>query len=42
MELYHKIYKMNPDLTVYLDNPDQLVEHCDELLSHLTGGSKYG
>ena len=37
MELYHKIYKMNPDLTVYLDNPDQLVEHCDELLSHLTG-----
>lgn len=37
MELYHKIYKMNPDLTVYLDNPDQLVEHCDEMLSHLTG-----
>ena len=37
MELYHKIYKMNPDLTVYLDNPQKLVEHCDEMLSHLTG-----
>ena len=37
MELYHKIYKMNPDLTVYLDNPEQLVEHCDEMLNHLTG-----
>ena len=37
MELYHKIFKMNPDLTVYLDNPEQLVEHCDEMLSHLTG-----
>ena len=37
MELYHKIYKMNPDLTVYLDNPQKLVEHCDEMLSHLSG-----
>ncbi len=37
MELYHKIYKMNPDLTVYLDNPQKLVEHSDEMLSHLTG-----
>lgn len=37
MELYHKIFKMNPDLTVYLDNPQKLVEHCDEMLSHLTG-----
>ena len=36
MELYHKIFKMNPDLTVYLDNPEQLVEHCDEMLNHLT------
>lgn len=37
IELYHKIYKMNPDLTVYLDNPGQFVEHRDEMLSHLTG-----
>lgn len=42
MELYHKIYKMNPDLTVYLDNPQKLVEHCDEMLSHFNRGSKYG
>lgn len=41
MELYHKIYKMNPDLTVYLDNPQKLVEHCDEMLSHLTGAREY-
>ena len=37
MELYHKIYKMNPDLTVYLDNPEPLVADCDEMLNHLTG-----
>ena len=37
MDFYHKIFKMNPDLTVYLDNPEQLVEHCDEMLNHLTG-----
>ena len=37
MDFYHKIFKMNPDLTVYLDNPQKLVEHCDEMLSHLTG-----
>ena len=37
MELYHKIFKMNPDLTVYLDNPEQLVADCDEMLNHLTG-----
>ena len=36
MDFYHKIFKMNPDLTVYLDNPEQLVEHCDEMLNHLT------
>jgi len=37
MELYHKIFKMNPDLTVYLDNPEPLVADCDEMLNHLTG-----
>ena len=36
MDFYHKIFKMNPDLTVYLDNPEQLIEHCDEMLNHLT------
>ena len=28
---------MNPDLTVYLDNPEPLVADCDEMLNHLTG-----
>ena len=37
MELYHKIFKMNPDLTVYLDNPEPLVADCDEMLNHDTG-----
>lgn len=37
MELYHKIFKMNPDLTVYLDNTEPLVADCDEMLNHLTG-----
>ena len=32
MKLYHKIFKRRSDLSIYLDNPDQLVAYAEEML----------
>ena len=36
MKLYHKIFKRRSDLSIYLDNPDQLVAYAEEMLNRLT------
>ena len=36
MKLYHKIFKRRSDLSIYLDNPDQLVAYAEDMLNRLT------
>lgn len=35
-KLYHKIFKADPNLSIYLENPDPLKDYAEELLNHLT------
>ena len=36
MKLYHKIFKIHADMSVYLENMDPRISYDEDLLNHLT------